>query len=529
MLPSRLFTSVLSKLNSSWYRVIDSTRYLTSSKEVDTAETVPSALDANDSSTVESDLSDAVMDTVSKERLALPYSQKALETLKLDKYPYYVEREWWKDGNRMTFWSTWRMKRDVKRRHLLAELGPDRVRLKALKSNIILPELIRDECAKKLHNLPKGSCPNLVQHLCQFSGARRGKLNRFHLHRQIFRRLADHGQLSGVQRGVWFLGMAYIYTILAILSLIQESLCAELYFLASKQVELSEPTAAFLSKADVTQANKYMLGMTAETPLTWAIEGDIFRRPRALAVVTVINGKALSNLPPSKYAVSADGEDFNHEELVNNKVFRDEGQEWIVMQNAMLEGSQIASDAHNTLLGIQVKTKSKPLRQEIENLYKIAESISKSKVARTRNTPTIFIINVNGLPAAEKELSKSEYKLALDELESAIQHLISVLRNTYNDRVIAELITESKSEIKKRQKRQEDSPKSPSERIMKLRKELNVYQFSSGNYPATFGIFLLVSVALFLIVLFVTVGLWNMDPGKDSIIYRMVTTRMKKD
>lgn len=108
---------------------------------------------------------------------------------RLDEYPYYVEREWWKHGNRMTFWSTWRMKRDVKRRHLLAELGPDRVRLKALKSNIILPEMIRDECAKKLHNFPKGSCPNLVQHLCQFSGARRGKLNRFHLHRQIFRHL----------------------------------------------------------------------------------------------------------------------------------------------------------------------------------------------------------------------------------------------------------------------------------------------------------------------------------------------------
>ncbi|VDN24362.1 unnamed protein product [Gongylonema pulchrum] len=106
---------------------------------------------------------------------------------RLDKYPYYVEREWWKDGNRMTFWSTWRMKRDVKRRQLLAELGPDRVRLKALKSNILLPKLITDECAEKLHNFPKGSCPCLVQHLCQFSGARRGKLNRFHLHRQIFR------------------------------------------------------------------------------------------------------------------------------------------------------------------------------------------------------------------------------------------------------------------------------------------------------------------------------------------------------
>lgn len=30
-------------------------------------------------------------------------------------------------------------------------------------------------------------------------------------------------------------------------------------------------------------------------------------------------------------------------------------------------------------------------------------------------------------------------------------------------------------------------------------------------------------------VLFIAVGIWNMDPGKDSIIYRMTTTRMKKE
>ncbi|EJW72948.1 hypothetical protein WUBG_16145, partial [Wuchereria bancrofti] len=53
--------------------------------------------------------------------------------------------------------------------------------------------------------------------------------------------------------------------------------------------------------------------------------------------------------------------------------------------------------------------------------------------------------------------------------------------------------------------------------------------FTPTSYPATFGIFLIVSIALSLTVLFVAVGLWNMDPGKDSIIYRMVTTRMKKD
>ncbi|OZC08306.1 renin receptor-like protein [Onchocerca flexuosa] len=452
----RQFPSLLSKLNISWHRLTASTRCLMSSKPIDTAE---SALDDNNSSSVENELSNAVMDAANKEQPILPYSQKALETLKLDKYPYYVEREWWKHGNRMTFWSTWRMKRDVKRRHLLAELGPDRVRLKALKCNTILPEMIRDECAKKLHNFPKGSCPSLIQHLCQFSGARRGPL------------------------------------------------CAELYFLASKSVELPDPATTFLSNIDLMQANKYMLGLTAEAPQTWTSDGDVLKRPRALAVVTVIDGKVLNNLSPPTYTVSTKGENFDHEELVYNKIFDGEKQEWILMRNAELQGSQIAADAQNIFSKFEVMTKSEPLRQEIENLYKIAESLKRSEIASTKNTPTIFIIDVNGLPTAERELSEKDYNEAIDELENAILHLISVLRNVYNDRVIAELIAESMNEVKQRQKR----------------------QFASTGYPAMFGIFLFVTVALALVILFVTVGLWNMDPGKDSIIYRVVTTRMKKD
>uniref|UniRef100_F1LH13 40S ribosomal protein S14 n=1 Tax=Ascaris suum TaxID=6253 RepID=F1LH13_ASCSU len=46
------------------------------------------------------------------------YSKEALTKLKLDTYPFYVEREWWKEGKRMTFWSTWRMLKDIKRRRL---------------------------------------------------------------------------------------------------------------------------------------------------------------------------------------------------------------------------------------------------------------------------------------------------------------------------------------------------------------------------------------------------------------------------
>lgn len=117
----------------------------------------------------------------------LHYQENKLNAFRLDQYPYYVEREWWKHGNRMTFWSTWRMKREIIKREYVAKYGPDRVRLRALKDNTILPSLIREECAKIMDDLPRKSRPHKLEYLCQFCGARRGKLHRFRLHRQVFR------------------------------------------------------------------------------------------------------------------------------------------------------------------------------------------------------------------------------------------------------------------------------------------------------------------------------------------------------
>ncbi|CAD5228920.1 unnamed protein product [Bursaphelenchus okinawaensis] len=65
--------------------------------------------------------------------------------------------------------------------------------------------------------------------------------------------------------------------------------------------------------------------------------------------------------------------------------------------------------------------------------------------------------------------------------------------------------------------------------VMKKRKDFGVYSFVSSDYPAAFAIVAGVSVVLVVGVVFIVVGLLTMDPGRDSIIYRMTTTRMKKD
>lgn len=78
----RYFSSVLSNLTIPWHRITASIRCSVSSKPTGTVETTPSALDGSDNLAVESQHPSAVVDAIDKEQLVLPYSQKALETLK---------------------------------------------------------------------------------------------------------------------------------------------------------------------------------------------------------------------------------------------------------------------------------------------------------------------------------------------------------------------------------------------------------------------------------------------------------------
>ncbi|CAD5234572.1 unnamed protein product [Bursaphelenchus xylophilus] len=193
MIPIRRLGSALSSIISSQIRTVTTTPE-SPIKELQTeAETDPLAATEQEETGEEG-----------TKKLRLPYSQYSLKSLKLDEYPFYVEREWWKHGKRMTFWAEWRQKKDVIRRETLAEYGPERMRLKALKYNSILPQALRDECAERLTNgVPRYSHPSLILNMCQFTGRRRGKIKPFRVNRHIFRRLADHSQLSGVQRGMW--------------------------------------------------------------------------------------------------------------------------------------------------------------------------------------------------------------------------------------------------------------------------------------------------------------------------------------
>ena len=57
----------------------------------------------------------------------------------------------------------------------------------------------------------------------------------------------------------------------------------------------------------------------------------------------------------------------------------------------------------------------------------------------------------------------------------------------------------------------------------------NPAEFYNSNYPVTFNIIFWTSLVLALAVFGAAYVVCSMDPGTDTVIYRMTTQRIKKD
>jgi len=58
---------------------------------------------------------------------------------------------------------------------------------------------------------------------------------------------------------------------------------------------------------------------------------------------------------------------------------------------------------------------------------------------------------------------------------------------------------------------------------------MNLAESYSEDYPVIFNIMLWFGVVFVFSLLAITVAIASMDPGRDSIIYRMTSNRMKKE
>ncbi|XP_062412259.1 28S ribosomal protein S14, mitochondrial [Sardina pilchardus] len=101
------------------------------------------------------------------------------------------------------YYVDWRMVRDVKRRQMAFEYADTRLRINALRKNTVLPKELQEVADKEIAALPRDSCPVRIRNRCVLTSRPRGVKRRWRVSRIVFRDLADHSQMSGIQRAMW--------------------------------------------------------------------------------------------------------------------------------------------------------------------------------------------------------------------------------------------------------------------------------------------------------------------------------------
>lgn len=108
---------------------------------------------------------------------------------------------------------------------------------------------------------------------------------------------------------------------------------------------------------------------------------------------------------------------------------------------------------------------------------------------------------------------------AKELLTCAIQDMKDTFEKLYKKKVLI-FVLSSDSAHTRRFKRASDT---------ELKADLHLAPVYDENYPVFFNIFLWFTIAFIMTLIATSMVTACMDPGRDSIIYRMTSTRMKKD
>jgi len=163
--------------------------------------------------------------------------------------------------------------------------------------------------------------------------------------------------------------------------------------------------------------------------------------------------------------------------------------------------------------------------QFLEELGLLIEIIKKieSTPPKKEVSADIFWFKVSALHAVsdlhgENSTAVKEAKQLLVE---AVERLNAAFNRMYSGRVLVNVITSDASHTRRVRRDATD----PAEDF----DSYNLAKSYSADYPIIFNIILWFGVIMVFSLLAITLFIGNMDPGRDSIIYRMTSTRMKKD
>jgi len=145
-----------------------------------------------------------------------------------------------------------------------------------------------------------------------------------------------------------------------------------------------------------------------------------------------------------------------------------------------------------------------------------------NKMSDIQNKPNFININLSLRPLIEAHgLNSPALAEVLKTLTDTIEKFGHKSQKAYEKRVLFTVVTDDSVRVSSRQKRSVET--------RAAKKEFNLATNYDENYPVIFNIILWFMVVFVFALLAISYAIGTMDPGRDSIIYRMTSTRMKKD
>jgi renin receptor len=162
---------------------------------------------------------------------------------------------------------------------------------------------------------------------------------------------------------------------------------------------------------------------------------------------------------------------------------------------------------------------------EITLLNEIANQIEQSPIVHDDNIPDIFWFKSESLhPLTDLYGENStQVKEAKQLLNDVILTLNNAFNKKYNGKVLVSVVSSDAIHTRRARNILETDTVKNSATLVHAAK------YYSKDYPVIFNIILWFGVAMVFTLLAICIATATMDPGRDSIIYRMTSTRLKKD
>uniref|UniRef100_A0A452USU4 Renin receptor n=1 Tax=Ursus maritimus TaxID=29073 RepID=A0A452USU4_URSMA len=276
----------------------------------------------------------------------------------------------------------------------------------------------------------------------------------------------------------------------------------------------------------VPDVSALSMGFCVKEDLSWPglAVGNLFHRPRA-TVMVMVKGVDKLALPPGS-VISYPLENRVYMVGKANSVFEDlsvtlrQLRNRLFQENSVLNSLPLNSLSRNNEVDLLFLS-------ELQVLHDISSLLSRHKHLAKDHSPDLYSLELAGLDEIGKHYGEDseQFRDASKILVDALQKFADDMYNLYGWNAVVELVTVRSfdtSLVRKTRTILEAKQANPSS-------PYNLAYKYNLEYPVVFNMVLWIMIALALAVIITSYNIWNMDPGYDSIIYRMTNQKIRMD